>query len=471
MKYCPNCGTQLPDSAAFCGVCGNALPTAQPEDYAQTYTDPYTYTQTCVEPYPESAPQQPVKKKKTWLWVTLGVVTVLVVAAVVGFFTNWFGLASPLSGLLKAATKTGTADNLTAKVTIKYTDEDGETEKETGTYRVVMDEKNEKIYYIAEADGSTILFDDGDVYYYSEAEDEDDYDYAYVSESEESAGKEYFDAYKDIYDGKKINWDELVEYAELEDYLNGNKMEDFVKEVQKEYLNDSEWLEKNLGFEKKGKTYTFEPNFKRLSKEVTNIVGDSRAFTSKGKEVVEEAMDDVKGGDVSLTVSITVDGGYITEIVCKMSDEDYRIEYTIEITDVNKTEITSKDRSAIRDKVEQLIDENTCDTCGETLWFYDEDEYHGDCSFCDDHGDLSYTVDGEPSCYECYYDATHRCEKCGDTDGYSSYSYGSYDMLCYDCYYDLKYMKTCELCGSKDTYLWSYYGYDLCWDCYYELKY
>ncbi len=485
MKYCPNCGKELPDEAAFCGECGCAMPVAQaevyaetayPEGYAQTYAEGYpeAYPQAYPQAYPEYIPEQPPKKKKTWLWILLGVLGVLIAAAVVGFFTNWFGLVSPLHGLGKAFAKTGSAESMTVKMTLKYTDEDGESEKESGEIRVVLDEDEEKIYYITESEGSTMLFDDGDVYTYIEAEDEDDYDYAYVQESEESAGKEYFEAYEDFYDGKDIDWEEWVEFAELEDYIKANKMEDFIKEFNKEYLCNSEWLEKTLGFEKDGNTYTFEPNFKRLSKEVTKIVDDSRAFTDEAKEIVEEAMEEVKEGaeedDISLTVSFTVKGGVISEIAIKATSGDNKVEYTIEITDVNKTSITSADREEIRDKVEQLIDENTCDTCGDTLWFQDEDDYHGDCSFCDDHGDLRYTVDDKPACYDCYYEATHSCQKCGDSSAY--YNYDGYDRLCYDCYYALKYAyDTCDICGSAESYLYDYFGYDLCWDCYYDLKY
>lgn len=493
MKYCPNCGKELPDEAAFCGECGCAMPAAQaevyaeaayPEGYAQTYAEgypeayPQTYPQAYPEAYPQTypeyAPEQPPKKKKTWLWVTLGVLAVLIAAAVVGFFTNWFGLVSPLHGLGKAIAKTGSAESLTLKATVKYTYDDGETEKATGNIRLVLDEDEEKIYYITESDGNTVLFDDGDVYTYIEAEDEDDYDYAYVTESDESAGKEYFDRYEDLYDGKDIDWEEWVELAELEDYVNGKKVESFLEEFNKEYLRDAEWLEKTLGFEKEGNTYTFEPSMKRLSKEINEIVEDSRAFTDEAKEAVDEVMTEIKESaeeeDISLRISFTVKGGYVSEITIKATADDAKVEYAIEITDVNKTSITAKERGEIRDKVEQLIDENTCDECGDTLWFQDEDDYHGDCSFCDEHGDLRYTVEDQPACYDCYYTATHSCQKCGDSSAY--YNYDGYDRLCYDCYYALKYAyDTCDVCGSEESYLYDYNGYDLCWDCYYDFKY
>lgn len=476
MKYCPNCGTQLPDEAAFCGACGCAMPTEQaayPEAYPQAETYTATYAETYPEYAPEYVPEQPPKKKKTWLWILLGVLGVLIVAAVVGFFTNWFGLVSPLHGLGKAMAKTGSAESLTLKATVKYTYEDGETEKETVNMRVVLDEDEEKIYYMSEAGDTVTLFDDGDVYYYREAEDEDDYDYAYVTESDESAGKKYFETYEDIYDGKDIDWEEWVEAAELEDYIKGNKVEDFLEEFNKEYLRDTDWLEKTLGFEKDGNTYTFEPSMKRLSKEITKIVDDSRAFTDEAKEAVDEVMTEIKESaeeeDISLRISFTVKGGYVSEITIKATADDAKVEYTVEITDVNKTSISSKDMSAIRDKVEQLIDENTCDTCGDSLWWQDEDEYHGDCSFCDDHGDLRYSYEGDPCCYDCYYDATHRCERCGDSDAY--YSYSSYERLCSTCYYSLRYgYDTCDVCGEFEN-MYDYAGYELCWDCYYDFKY
>ena len=31
MKYCPNCGAQIPDNANFCGSCGTRLGASQPQ--------------------------------------------------------------------------------------------------------------------------------------------------------------------------------------------------------------------------------------------------------------------------------------------------------------------------------------------------------------------------------------------------------------------------------------------------------
>ena len=31
MKYCPNCGAQIPDNANFCGYCGARLGASQPQ--------------------------------------------------------------------------------------------------------------------------------------------------------------------------------------------------------------------------------------------------------------------------------------------------------------------------------------------------------------------------------------------------------------------------------------------------------
>lgn len=71
MKYCPQCGTQLPDDAKFCYKCGNAAssltspPPVQPTDQSTDFPPPPP----TPPPAPTSAdvpPPAPAKKKRTY---------------------------------------------------------------------------------------------------------------------------------------------------------------------------------------------------------------------------------------------------------------------------------------------------------------------------------------------------------------------------------------------------------------------
>ena len=89
MKYCPNCGAQLPDNATFCSVCGT--PVGAPTQYQQPqYQQPYQqpqYQQQYQQPqYQQPAPQkmsywdkvkaaQKKQKIKWWMWPIIAVGT------------------------------------------------------------------------------------------------------------------------------------------------------------------------------------------------------------------------------------------------------------------------------------------------------------------------------------------------------------------------------------------------------------
>ena len=53
MKFCPNCGAQIPDNANFCPSCGTHFGAAPQSPYQQPYQQPQ-YQQ----PYQQPAPQK-----------------------------------------------------------------------------------------------------------------------------------------------------------------------------------------------------------------------------------------------------------------------------------------------------------------------------------------------------------------------------------------------------------------------------
>ena len=94
MKYCPNCGTQLPDNATFCSNCGSHLGAA-PTQYQQPQYQQPQYQQPYQQQYQQSAPQkktymdrvreareaqkQKQGKIKWWMWALIGIGTYLLI--------------------------------------------------------------------------------------------------------------------------------------------------------------------------------------------------------------------------------------------------------------------------------------------------------------------------------------------------------------------------------------------------------
>ena len=59
MKYCPNCGSQLPDEARFCGSCGATIPAAEaPAQPAYPQASPAPDYQPAAPAYQPPAPEQ-----------------------------------------------------------------------------------------------------------------------------------------------------------------------------------------------------------------------------------------------------------------------------------------------------------------------------------------------------------------------------------------------------------------------------
>jgi len=72
--FCPNCGNNLPDNAAFCGACGKALGTAQPQQ--QVYQQPY------------AAPLAPAKK--TGALIMIAVLLIFTILPAILWFCDMF---------------------------------------------------------------------------------------------------------------------------------------------------------------------------------------------------------------------------------------------------------------------------------------------------------------------------------------------------------------------------------------------
>lgn len=90
MKYCPNCGAQLPDNASFCSNCGSQLgapmqyqqPQYQQPQYQQPqYQQPAPQKKTYMDRVREAREAQKQKqgKIKWWMWALIGIGTYLLI--------------------------------------------------------------------------------------------------------------------------------------------------------------------------------------------------------------------------------------------------------------------------------------------------------------------------------------------------------------------------------------------------------
>lgn len=92
MKYCPNCGAQLPDNANFCSVCGARFGAPQPNYQQPQYQQPqYQQPQFQQPQQPQKmsymdrvrqARQEQKQKKgqiKWWMWALIGIGTYLLI--------------------------------------------------------------------------------------------------------------------------------------------------------------------------------------------------------------------------------------------------------------------------------------------------------------------------------------------------------------------------------------------------------
>jgi uncharacterized membrane protein YvbJ len=91
MKYCPTCGAQLPDNAAFCSNCGARLGIAQPQYQQPQYQQPQYQQPQYQQPAPQKksymdrvreareAQKQKQGKIKWWMWALIAIGTYLLI--------------------------------------------------------------------------------------------------------------------------------------------------------------------------------------------------------------------------------------------------------------------------------------------------------------------------------------------------------------------------------------------------------
>ena len=439
MKTCSNCGAQFDDSIKFCGKCGTPLENIITDDFEKTVAAEGIYNQnnfvseTAVEtPTPiyetEVKTKKPRKKMKKGLRITLLVsIIVIAVTLTVGFLTDWFGLTAPVPKIVKAAAKTFNADSFTVMVTEKYSyTYDGETETDTykNELKVVANDSDKKLTMLVDLDDGKGLYKDGIFYSYSD-------DWAEIEERD--IDKDFFKIRDKIGNGKKIDYEGIIKEFDFDEYLEADEAETFVKEAMKEFFTNKKWMKNTMSYKKQGKEMTFSPDFAKICEDFAAFIDDSDIIKDEdNKDAVVDALYEeaeyYEDDDMDVDISVTLKRGYLETVEIKITydDGDYEL-MKFEFYDINKTEIEDKDIRRIKNKVNDLLEENGCADCGE--WAYGDNE-----------------LDGERYCYDCYEERT-TCENCGSAD--YEWEYDGQN-LCYDCYQDAKYTNDnygrCNIC-------------------------
>lgn len=439
MKKCTICGKELPDELSFCTDCGSPLtvssePVAEEIPVQEEVTE-FT-TDLPVQEYSYAEPVSEKKSNKKKLIIILSAATGLIaLVLIIGALTNWFGTVSPLMDIYDAAIETISADSITAEIEIKRG-----SETERSKIKLVLDKDEEEVIYYLESDGKEQLYADGRAYSLYD-------DYAYISDNNDyDADKEFFDIYNPLIgEGEDFDLEETFEDLGLDEYIDYEDAEDFLESFYFDNLCDEDWLEEYLGFEEDDGVYTFSPDIADLTKELCDILIDSdilpRDLEKELKSVKNEALDELDVNEYKFTLSITVEGGEITDIEADMKEGESTYSFNISFTDIDDTEISEEEIEEFTEDVEDFIEENTCSQCGETLWYVENREQHGDCDDCGSHQSSLKQYDTGWYCDDCYddlyygsyYDDYGYCDRCGDYARLYDYSYSR--SYCWDCYY------------------------------------
>ncbi len=432
MKHCTNCGKEFGEGSLFCDICGlklteianpAAVPASEIADKPVAEGVPETAAEVVEETIEETVPNpsklvvetEKPQTKLTKIYKKLGkkAIAIILAAAILlgtvtaGFLTEWFGLAGgPLGKLMSAVRKTVAAGSMTIKIT-----ETIDSDSQTYSFRVNVDTKKKSFKVLGgeKGDDSLHYITEEHCYYTGNDfyKDKDEMDTDFI--------KSAFDVYNAVFKKKNADWDDVVENMYLEDYVKDDEVQDFLKTLRKDYLNDKEWLEDELGFEKKSSggvtTYSFEVKWKDLFKELAKIADDSDAVRKDGVTILKDLAEDWQE-DEGFALSIDVKGGKVIGATLELDEGDWSKEYEIEITDIGKSKISNDEIEEITDDVENWYVAHTCPECN-TLMEVDPS-----------HDDI---------CYSCMT----KCDMCSNyaRDKYSYYSYYyGYMSICENCY-------------------------------------
>ena len=424
MKNCKNCGIELEDNAQVCTACGTAQDAPLGE---QTVAVEAPVAQTPATGEETPVAQAPAKKKKKGLGIALvaaAVVVVLGLATLVGYFTNWFGLYSPIDKLALAFKNTLTAQSFTATVDVEDMDKI--------EVRTAVDKEGKNLTLLADVGGTTYFANDGKYYEYREGGDWY-YDITYDN-------NKAFEIYEKA-TAEETDWDALAQEAEVKEYVNTDKFEGFFTTLYEEYLKNDEWLEETMGYSLEDGVYTFKPETDAFVKDMFALAKEKEIIKNDYKDVIDDVEDDIdrelEYEDIeAIEFSITLDesGDYVAKIegFVKANGETY--DFSVTFSGINKTEITKDEMDKVNQeikRIDQVIAADKCPTCGRRRWGYDYCYYcQSWCSTCQTYRDTDDML-----LYDTCNHCSGKCEGCWNVyTNENLYNYNNQYVYCYYCY-------------------------------------
>lgn len=482
MNICPICGKENRENSKFCFSCGASLTQndnnniivenvnePHPTENALTNEQPLNseFTEATTQPVMDNLTdfisEEPPKKKKKSIIIT-AIISVFVIVGVViaGFLTDWFGLISPLDKLSQAFINTFSAKNFTVEMSVQTLGNSIGMD-----LKYVINPETKKLIILGETEQSgavsNILIYKGDGYTYSK---QGDTTYAEITKNIINE-EEIFEKYNELQDDpEEVDWEDLIEELKIEKYINGDKFEALLNDFYNNKFSNEEWIKSYLGFKEDGNTYIFSPDLKKLVDEIANTCYDSDAFSNEVKESMREVLKNEQLAtildQIDIKLTITLDDGYVSEMKLTLNVPNTpAIILSYKFKDINKTEIGEKEIEDFKATVQKIIDDNTCQQCGEQTFF----EIHGECPECGKHSDISF---GDGVCWECNMDSSSDgygyCNNCGEYA--NTYSTFNFHLFCEDCNDNFPYKELengyCSTCGKYSELSFNYTD---CNDC------
>ena len=339
---CIRCGAEIDEGASFCSFCGA----------------PQTVPNPTVEPAiqnPESAelPPQPRRKKHVGLIIIACIAALLVIVAVTGICTNWFGFYGPATRIALAAGNTAGKGNFTIEMststkimkTSSYSVMSGDA-----YVQVDIDPENRKLLLYGKSEqkylGQTLTIYigiiDGNLITGTALGRFQNYQKEDISEELD----EFFDTYDDP---KQIDWAELFDIIKENTKIDPNEYidVDIFEECILAYfrkLNSNSWLKENAGYstakEDGIRYYNFDMDLYDFSQ--TTLACFEEAFESGEdyKEIMQRlsnAQTMHPGFDVELHFG--VQRNRLEEINMRLGSDNLLIDCTLEFEGFGNTEI------------------------------------------------------------------------------------------------------------------------------------
>jgi hypothetical protein len=326
--FCGHCGNQVPTDAAVCSFCG--LPPT-----------------TVVDPPALVPPQE--KKSRLGLWILAAVASILVVLAIAGLCTNWFGFYGPGSQIISAAEKTLSAGSFTIDFSTTMVNSNRDSEQKTeGTIEVMLDIKERELmmYTELEAEGTIGTMAIYDNYLILGVKN----NYLYLKRDISEELEAFFDNCEST---KELDWEELLNsinedlYDEIGETIDFDQLEKCIFTYVRK-LNSTKWLKDNAGYsstkENGVKLHQFKPKTYKFLNASLECFEDAFEDEDDYKEMMDGLKDsksEMNRSDCEVTFGIK--SGKLTTFEMEVDQESNSFHFELKFKKIGETSIDKDD--------------------------------------------------------------------------------------------------------------------------------